>query len=434
IYMYRNQALNATHTTSNRTNRKAPPPLLRSRTLPAIIVPAPPVLSLHPEKSQYHWDEQPRITNVKQTNSSGNRWSLVNRNINATTPVWHNNNNNNFNNNNNNNNNTLSIKSLNLPKDDATLAYRRKSSGSTPHNVGGGVMTVGQQQKPYGGSGGALQTPDALTTTTLSAIPSPHVVAARAYRLATKKRTGNDNDNTCVGIIGNASKHTHTRSSGENTPTLENCGIDGSFFNNTFNVATNQAGTASTSSTALTRRLAKLLHQTGTSTITKSQQQPQQVQQCVERNALLTASTLTASNYCNEDAPRRLSWERRKDSSALQRSASIDSFAEIVWSDCSPRPSLDIRGPVAPFSKRPSASSLFSTCSSTSQGAQLNINYVVGAGNELIHGSGGNVNAISGTNSRRESLLSPSATRRNKLTRIINEKIFSSVRSSSLQT
>uniref|UniRef100_A0A1B0C0Y4 Uncharacterized protein n=1 Tax=Glossina palpalis gambiensis TaxID=67801 RepID=A0A1B0C0Y4_9MUSC len=265
-------------------------------------------------------------------------------------------------------------------------------------------------------------------------IPSPHVVAARAYRLATKKRTGNDNDNTCVGIIGNASKHTHTRSSGENTPTLENCGIDGSFFNNTFNVATNQAGTASTSSTALTRRLAKLLHQTGTSTITKSQQQPQQVQQCVERNALLTASTLTASNYCNEDAPRRLSWERRKDSSALQRSASIDSFAEIVWSDCSPRPSLDIRGPVAPFSKRPSASSLFSTCSSTSQGAQLNINYVVGAGNELIHGSGGNVNAISGTNSRRESLLSPSATRRNKLTRIINEKIFSSVRSSSLQT
>uniref|UniRef100_A0A1A9ZLC8 Uncharacterized protein n=1 Tax=Glossina pallidipes TaxID=7398 RepID=A0A1A9ZLC8_GLOPL len=363
-------------------------------------------------------DEQPRITNVKQTTSSGNRWSLVNRNTKATTPVWHNNNNNNFNNNN--NNNTLSIKSLNLPKDDATLAYRRKSSGSTPHNVGGGAMTVGQQQKPYGGSGGALQTPDALTTTTLSAIPSPHVVAARAYRLATKKRTGNDNDNTCGSLIGNASKHTHTRSSGENTPTLENCGIDGSFFNNTFNVAANQAGTATTSSTALTRRLAKLLHQSGTSTITKSQQQPQQVQQCVERSTLLTASTLTASNYCNEDAPRRLSWERRKDSSALQRSASIDSFAEIVWSDCSPRPSVDIRGAVAPFSKRPSASSLFSTCSSTSQGAQLNINYVIGAGNELIHGSGGNVNAIGGSNSRRESLLSPSATRRNKLTRIIN--------------
>uniref|UniRef100_A0A1B0FB64 Uncharacterized protein n=1 Tax=Glossina morsitans morsitans TaxID=37546 RepID=A0A1B0FB64_GLOMM len=111
---------------------------------------------------------------------------------------------------------------------------------------------------------------------------------------------------------------------------------------------------------------------------------------------------------------------KRKDSSALQRSASIDSFAEIVWSDCSPRPSIDIRGAVAPFSKRPSASSLFSTCSSTSQGAQLNINYVIGAGNELIHGSGGNVNAIGGSNSRRESLLSPSATRRNKLTRIIN--------------
>lgn len=105
---------------------------------------------------------------------------------------------------------------------------------------------------------------------------------------------------------------------------------------------------------------------------------------------------------------------RRKDSSALQRSASIDSFAEIVFSD-TPRPSLDIPRPsVVPFSKRPSASSLFSNCSSTSQTTQLNINY--GAGGDLCS------SGSSAGNSRRESLLSPSSTRRNKLTRIINGK------------
>lgn len=105
---------------------------------------------------------------------------------------------------------------------------------------------------------------------------------------------------------------------------------------------------------------------------------------------------------------------RRKDSSALQRSASIDSFAEIVFSD-TPRPSLDIPRPtVVPFSKRPSASSLFSNCSTTSQTTQLNINY--GAGGDLCS------SGSSAGNSRRESLLSPSSTRRNKLTRIINGK------------
>ena len=125
---------------------------------------------------------------------------------------------------------------------------------------------------------------------------------------------------------------------------------------------------------------------------------------------------------------------RRKDSSALQRSASIDSFAEIVWSD-SPRPSLDIpRNAVAPFSKRPSASSLYSNCSASSQSAQLNINELYNYGGIGIGvGSGGSAGALSGGvtvgttsattgNSRRESLLSPSSTRRNKLSRIINGK------------
>uniref|UniRef100_A0A1A9X1B8 Uncharacterized protein n=1 Tax=Glossina brevipalpis TaxID=37001 RepID=A0A1A9X1B8_9MUSC len=334
-------------------------------------------------------DEQQRLKNVKQTGGGGNHRSIVNYNTNATTTAWHNNNNNNLNN----NNNALSIKSLNLPKDDGTLAYRRKSSGSTPLG-GSGIMTARQRQKSYG--------------------------AARAYQLTRKNRTGTDDDITGIGLIGNASKQAH--SSCENTPTLESCGAYNSFFNNTFNVITTQA-TVNTSSTALTRRLAKLLHQSGNSTITKSQRQPQKLQQCVESSTLLTASTLTTSNYYNEDVPRRLSWERRKDSSALQRSASIDSFAEIVWSDCSSRLPLDIRAAITPFNKRPSASSLFSTCSSTSQGAQLNINYVTSAGNELTHGSGGNVNAISSSNSRRESLLSPSATRRNKQTRILNVNV-----------
>ncbi|KAM8703415.1 hypothetical protein ACLKA7_008091 [Drosophila subpalustris] len=131
---------------------------------------------------------------------------------------------------------------------------------------------------------------------------------------------------------------------------------------------------------------------------------------------------------------------RRKDSSALQRSASIDSFAEIVFCDL-PRPSLDIpyRNTMAasttasmaaptPFSKRPSASSLYSTCSSIAAAtaaaassqvhAQLNVNYgeLAGGAHPGNGGSGGSANS-----SRRESMLSPSSTRRNKLTRIIND-------------
>lgn len=134
---------------------------------------------------------------------------------------------------------------------------------------------------------------------------------------------------------------------------------------------------------------------------------------------------------------------RRKDSSALQRSASIDSFAEIVFSE-SPRPSLAVTGPGAcasasggpsPFSKRPSASSLYSTSTSSSFAsqvqAQLNVNYgdsalgsgsaTGGPGSGHHHGaSGGGNGGSSASSSRRESMLSPSSTRRSKLTRIIN--------------
>lgn len=73
--------------------------------------------------------------------ASGHRWSLLTRGACGGTSGAgaggaaacggsHNNNNTNLSNN---NNNTLMVKSLNLPKDDCSLIYRRKSSGSSPH-------------------------------------------------------------------------------------------------------------------------------------------------------------------------------------------------------------------------------------------------------------------------------------------------------------
>lgn len=57
FFHFRAQALNAS--ISNQTGRanrgKVPPPLLRSRTLPAIIVPGIPVVSLHTDKSPFQW-------------------------------------------------------------------------------------------------------------------------------------------------------------------------------------------------------------------------------------------------------------------------------------------------------------------------------------------------------------------------------------------
>ncbi|XP_058976303.1 dual specificity protein kinase splA-like [Musca domestica] len=347
------QALNvALNNQQGRSGRgKVPPPLLRSRTLPAIIVPGIPVVSLHTDKSQFQWEE--RLSSARASTCSGNRWSLLTRNTTTTTATstptsaacssapWNNNNNSSISNNNNNissnfnnNNNTLSIKSLNLPKDDGTLVYRRKSSGSTPHGSSGAVLveaaiaggsggTTGNYSNSAAGGGGGgagAQTPD----------------ASMPYRASTSSSTADD---------------------------FECYAADGS--------------------------------------------------------VLL----------------------RRKDSSALQRSASIDSFAEVVWSD-SPRPSLEIPRPVvAPFSKRPSASSLYSNCSASSQSAQLNINELCvggsgggGAGSCGMTsgaglGSSGNIGVggamvgiTTSANNRRESLLSPSSTRRNKLTRIINGK------------
>jgi len=145
---------------------------------------------------------------------------------------------------------------------------------------------------------------------------------------------------------------------------------------------------------------------------------------------------------------------RRKDSSALQRSASIDSFAEIVFSE-SPRPSLAVTGPggtsssggPSPFSKRPSASSLYSTSTPSSFGsqaqAQLNVNYgdspagsgsAGGPGSGHHGASGGGNGGSSASSSRRESMLSPSSTRRSKLTRIINGECGKSDAESTIST
>lgn len=57
LFLSRAQALNASiNNQAGRTNRgKVPPPLLRSRTLPAIIVPGIPVVSLHTDKSPFQW-------------------------------------------------------------------------------------------------------------------------------------------------------------------------------------------------------------------------------------------------------------------------------------------------------------------------------------------------------------------------------------------
>ncbi|XP_067616983.1 ankyrin repeat and fibronectin type-III domain-containing protein 1 isoform X2 [Eurosta solidaginis] len=441
------QAANAALISQTRTGRgKVPPPLFRSRTLPAIIVPGIPVVSLNTDRQ---FDERcggglmgTKSGSGTSTGGGGtNRWSLLSRQT-PTTPGYINNNN---------NNNMVNIKSLNLPKDDMGV-YRRKSSGSTTSHSSGGTSTS-ISGTPVAGSqvaDAALLMPTcedfeshAADGSVLLRIPAPHVVAARAYRLASKKRS-NTNDNQqnrqqqqqpysssnmsiIAGIAGMGGSFA-AEPQQPTTPEGVGSGGNGSGIVCTGGSGNSEVAAGSAGNTALTRRIAKLLHQ---SSVTASK-----VGTVVSPHGdgPTTSGTnkllpITAANAASrdgsdadgkDDAPRRLSWERRKDSSALQRSASIDSFAEIVWSD-TPRPSLEIPRPsVVPFSKRPSASSLFSNCSFTSQTTQLNINYGAGGvGDQCSSGS-------SAGNSRRESLLSPSSTRRNKLTRIINA-LFSAV-------
>ncbi|XP_044315137.1 uncharacterized protein LOC108041180 isoform X1 [Drosophila rhopaloa] len=424
-------------------SRKLPPPLLRSRTLPAIIVPGLPVVSLHTDKQTFQLEERLLGSKSRSGSASGHRWSLLTRASNNSNCSSNNNPASSNNNNNShlaNNNNTLMVKSLNLPKDDSNLVYRRKSSGSTPHQHQNShhhhQQQLHQQQQHQQhahlqhlqnlGDASLFHVSDDFEChadgSLLLRIPAPHVVAARAYRLAARKRAA-------------ASSEASTPMSREHTlhemPLAE--------------TASSGSGSASGSGSSTTfTRLAKLLHQSSALAGRSNLQPPPAGDNAVQSLGRGLGLGL------GEEAPRRLSWERRKDSSALQRSASIDSFAEIVFSD-SPRPSLAVTAPggssgcggggggaPSPFSKRPSASSLYSTSTSSSFGsqaqAQLNVNYgdsAAGSGSaggpgSGHHGAAGGNGGSSASSSRRESMLSPSSTRRSKLTRIITA-LFSAV-------
>ncbi|XP_023175624.2 uncharacterized protein LOC111602668 isoform X2 [Drosophila hydei] len=402
------------------------PPLLRSRTLPAIIVPGLPVVSLRTHTQPFHLDCKSR-----SGSAIGHRWSVLSAGSGtgggATSGSGtHNNNNTNLSNN---NNNTLMVKSLNLPKDDCTLIYRRKSSGSSPHAHAAHAaiqQQVAQQNlylhQQHVADSSTYQLSDDFEChadgSLLLRIPSPQAAAPlRGYpnRLGGKKHVTTGSEATTPMV--RESHHLHDFATTDSS---------GSGAHTTFT------------------RLAKLLHQSRSTLL------PQPPMLFGENFVIEARSRAHQTNSqsilgLGEDAPRRLSWERRKDSSALQRSASIDSFAEIVFSDL-PRPSLDVpRSVVAtptPFSKRPSASSLYSTCSSIAAAtaasaqvhAQLNVNY----GDLTTHPHQhqlpqhlGNCSSIA-ANSRRESMLSPSSTRRNKLTRIINA-LFSAVENGHLE-
>ncbi|ALC47785.1 CG42686, partial [Drosophila busckii] len=393
---------------SRNGSRKWPPPLLRSRTLPAIIVPGLPVVSLHTDKQTFHLDERLLGCKSRSGSASGHRWSLLSRGGNAGSSQQQQQNNNNINLTNNNNNNTLMVKSLNLPKDDSTLAYRRKSSGSTPSHH---QQQQQQQQQHVAQQHLHLYQQHAADSTLYQLsddfechadgslflrIPAPYVAPSRGYpyRMPATKRASTSSEATTP--LSREQQQPHAQL--HDFPMAES--------------------SASGMHMAFTR-LAKLMHQSS------ARSHPPPALDSTYKAGELSLG-LGLGPAMGEETPRRLSWERRKDSSALQRSASIDSFAEIVFSDM-PRPSLDIPRSAAPtpFSKRPSASSLYSTCSSiaaatasSSQAyAQLNVNYgELGAG-AAGHGATGSSSAGS---SRRESMLSPSSTRRNKLTRIIN--------------
>ncbi|XP_037944026.1 uncharacterized protein LOC119676839 [Teleopsis dalmanni] len=297
----------------SRSNRKVPPPLLRSRTLPAIIVPGIPVLSLHTEKNTFQFEER------VGAKSGGNRcWSLLTRhsphtasNVNLGYG---------YNSQQNcctiNNNNTVTIKSLNLPKDDTTLVYRRKSSGSTPHSVGG-IGSTGSSSSTSGvhataglANNAAIQQHALYSTTDAASfmhtstsdefechadgtlmlrIPAPHVVAARAYRLASKKHT------TTSTTDQHSHQHQHQHQQRTSADTHQST-------HDTSTTSGSSSGSSSTANTAFTR-LAKLLHQTSSATLKPTASSSHTHVDSMHMSLAVAPST-------GEEAPRRLSWER----------------------------------------------------------------------------------------------------------------------------
>uniref|UniRef100_A0A6P4DUS1 Signal transducer and activator of transcription A-like n=1 Tax=Drosophila rhopaloa TaxID=1041015 RepID=A0A6P4DUS1_DRORH len=286
-------------------SRKLPPPLLRSRTLPAIIVPGLPVVSLHTDKQTFQLEERLLGSKSRSGSASGHRWSLLTRASNNSNCSSNNNPASSNNNNNShlaNNNNTLMVKSLNLPKDDSNLVYRRKSSGSTPHQHQNShhhhQQQLHQQQQHQQhahlqhlqnlGDASLFHVSDDFEChadgSLLLRIPAPHVVAARAYRLAARKRAA-------------ASSEASTPMSREHTlhemPLAE--------------TASSGSGSASGSGSSTTfTRLAKLLHQSSALAGRSNLQPPPAGDNAVQSLGRGLGLGL------GEEAPRRLSWESWK--------------------------------------------------------------------------------------------------------------------------
>ncbi|XP_055848803.1 uncharacterized protein LOC129913874 isoform X6 [Episyrphus balteatus] len=360
----RQQQQQAALANQTRTCRKQPPPLLRSRTLPAIVVPGISIIAAQTETN--------RIQNDKPHGStSSHRWSL-------------------------------------LPKprgsvvcDDSNLEYRRKSSSSSQGGISLGALS---NVDPYSYNCEDFECqPDGSV---VLRIPAPHIVAARAYRVSTGSNTSATSQaakkNLCPLNLHHHQQqlpthhHHHQQNqqqqqhqqhllTSNRSKQQQDETSGGGGFSRDREGGIGSIGPSSTN-TALCR-LVKLLNQTTKATMSNSD----------GHFSMMEAA----------DPPRRLSWERRDTlTGKIPRSASIDSVADAVWCD-SPRPSLTVPRHF-PFQHRPSSSSLLSNIST---------------GSGIQHPSQLNVDL--GSN-RRESVLSPSSTRRNKLTRIINA-LFSAV-------
>ncbi|XP_070142347.1 homeobox protein abdominal-A-like [Drosophila kikkawai] len=256
-------------------------------------------------------DERLLASKSRSGSASGHRWSLLTRasnNSSSSSATTGNNNAASSNNNNNthlaNNNNTLMVKSLNLPKDDSNLVYRRKSSGSTPHQHHGThhhhhqhhhhLQQQQQQQQhlqqqhqqhlqqlQHLGESSLFHLSDDFEChadgSLLLRIPAPHVVAARAYRLAARKRAAASSEATTP----LAREHTL-----HELPLAE----------------ASSSGSSSGSSTTFTR-LAKLLHQSSALAGRSNLQPPPPGDNAVQSLGLGLGLGL------GEEAPRRLSWE-----------------------------------------------------------------------------------------------------------------------------
>ncbi|EDV94542.1 GH19175 [Drosophila grimshawi] len=281
-------------------SRKLPPPLLRSRTLPAIIVPGLPLVSLHTDKHTFHLDERLLGCKSRSGSASGHRWSLLTRGSGggggggsgagvggSGSGSGHNNNNSNLTNN---NNNTLMVKSLNLPKDDSSLIYRRKSSGSSPHAHAAHAAVMQHQYQQHVADSSLFHLSDDFEChadgSLLLRIPAPHGLASspssRGYhpcRLAAKKRATACSEATTPLSRDHQHPHQHLHDFA-----MADAGGSGS--------GSGSSSSASGAQTTFTR-LAKLLHQS---------------------SAITARSNLQPSVYMEapqgEEAPRRLSWER----------------------------------------------------------------------------------------------------------------------------